>query len=148
MTFVLTLTCLNHRSSTARRGNPARRSQFSSNPTNRQSLPMSHLLVISKVGSKWCSGQERDPELNIWCGSLKGGEREEERGMSSIRQVSLPRMNVFVIVGHCDPGLCYDDNCHALPPPARRSTADRNPCWKTSTAQETSNAPRIPSIPW
>ena len=23
-------------------------------------------------------------------------------------------MDVFVIVGHCDPGLCYDDNCHTL----------------------------------
>ena len=57
---------------------------------------MSHLLVISKVGSKWCSGQERDPELNIWCGSLKGGDREEERGMSSIQQVALPKIIIFV----------------------------------------------------
>ena len=60
-----------------------------------------HYYYSGWVGVKCVSGKERNPEFDIWCGSLEGGERQEERGMSSVRQVSLPKMNFFVIVGNC-----------------------------------------------
>ena len=90
-TSVLTSICLNHLWSTVRPRNPARRFLFSTS----SALSMSHLLSIWI--SKWCSGEEGNLKFNIRRGSFKGGRGEEERGMSSIWEVS-PKMVIVAII--------------------------------------------------